>query len=47
MGLLFSRMFSSLFVNKKARILVPDLDNAGKTTILYQLQMGEVGFMIQ
>ncbi|KAJ6673858.1 ADP-RIBOSYLATION FACTOR 3 [Salix viminalis] len=42
MGLLFSRMFSSLLGNQEARILVLGLDNAGKTTILYRLQMGEV-----
>nr|KAJ0211007.1 hypothetical protein LSAT_V11C400158830 [Lactuca sativa] len=42
MGLMFTRLFSLLFGNIEARILVHGLDNAGKTTILYRLQMGEV-----
>ena len=42
MGILFSRVFQSLFGSKEVRILILGLDNAGKTTILYKLQMGEV-----
>ncbi|XP_031276408.1 ADP-ribosylation factor 1-like isoform X2 [Pistacia vera] len=42
MSILFTQMFSSLFGSREARILVLGLDNAGKTTILYRLQMGEV-----
>ncbi|KAK1399841.1 GTP-binding ADP-ribosylation factor Arf1 [Heracleum sosnowskyi] len=42
MGIVFTKLFASLFGNKEARILVLGLDNAGKTTILYRLQMGEV-----
>ncbi len=38
MGILFSRLFSSLFGSKEVRILILGLDNAGKTTILYRLQ---------
>ena len=34
MGMLFSRVFSSLFGSKEVRILILGLDNAGKTTIL-------------
>ncbi|KAJ0089495.1 hypothetical protein Patl1_12648 [Pistacia atlantica] len=41
MSILFTQMFSSLFGSREARILVLGLDNAGKTTILYRLQMGE------
>ncbi|KAK8283582.1 hypothetical protein V6Z12_D08G104800 [Gossypium hirsutum] len=47
MGILFTKLFSSLLGNKEARILVLGLDNAGKTTILYRLQMGEVVSTIQ
>ncbi|KAK9843095.1 hypothetical protein WJX74_006886 [Apatococcus lobatus] len=41
MGLWMSRLLS-MFGDKEARILVLGLDNAGKTTILYRLQVGEV-----
>jgi len=42
MGSLFSRLFSGLFGSKETRILILGLDGAGKTTILYRLQVGEV-----
>jgi len=42
MGSLFSRIFSGLFGSKETRILILGLDGAGKTTILYRLQVGEV-----
>lgn len=41
MGGLFS-YFSSLFGTRERRILILGLDGAGKTTILYRLQVGEV-----
>ncbi|GAX81634.1 hypothetical protein CEUSTIGMA_g9062.t1 [Chlamydomonas eustigma] len=41
MGIWISRLFS-YFGDREARILVLGLDNAGKTTILYRLQVGEV-----
>ncbi|KAF6262567.1 ARF-like small GTPase [Scenedesmus sp. NREL 46B-D3] len=41
MGIWLSRMLG-YFGEKEARILVLGLDNAGKTTILYRLQVGEV-----
>lgn len=42
MGVLFTKLLSTLFGDREARILVLGLDNAGKTTILYRLQVGEV-----
>lgn len=41
MGVWISRLFS-VFGEKEARILILGLDNAGKTTILYQLHLGQV-----
>merc|ERR1712176_435937 len=37
-GILFSRVFQSLFGSKEVRILFLGLDNAGKTWVLYKLQ---------
>ncbi|KAK8809514.1 hypothetical protein WA158_000457 [Blastocystis sp. Blastoise] len=41
MGIIFSKLFSSFAPNKEVRILVLGLDNAGKTTILYRVQLNE------
>mmetsp|Transcript_19540 Transcript_19540/g.49363 ORF Transcript_19540/g.49363 Transcript_19540/m.49363 type:complete len:184 (+) Transcript_19540:71-622(+) len=41
MGILMSRVLSALFGSKEVRILILGLDNAGKTTILYRLQVDE------
>jgi GTPase SAR1 family protein len=35
-------LFSRFFGSKERRILILGLDGAGKTTILYRLQVGEV-----
>lgn len=42
MGGIFSRIFGGLFGSKELRVLILGLDGAGKTTILYRLQVGEV-----
>ena len=42
MGMIMSRLFSLLWGSKEVRILILGLDGAGKTTILYRLQIGEV-----
>lgn len=41
MGFFFSKLWSKLAGKKDVRILMVGLDAAGKTTILYQLKMGE------
>jgi ADP-ribosylation factor protein 1 len=41
MGLGLSRLWQKLFGNRDIRILMIGLDAAGKTTILYQLKLGE------
>jgi hypothetical protein len=38
----FFSLFSKLWSEKEMRILILGLDGAGKTTILYRLQVGEV-----
>ena len=41
MGFIFSKIFAKLFGSKEFRLLILGLDNAGKTTILYKMQLGE------
>lgn len=41
MGLLFTKLFS-WFSNDEHKVIIVGLDNAGKTTILYQFLMSEV-----
>ena len=42
MGAIFSSLFARLWGSKEARILILGIDGAGKTTILYKMQLGEV-----
>ncbi|KAI8622087.1 ADP-ribosylation factor family-domain-containing protein [Chytriomyces sp. MP71] len=42
MGQIFSSIFQRLWGSKEVRILILGIDGAGKTTILYRLQIGEV-----
>jgi signal recognition particle receptor subunit beta len=42
MGGLFSSLWLRLFGQKEFKICIVGLDNAGKTTCLYQMNMGEV-----
>jgi ADP-ribosylation factor-like protein 1 len=42
MGQMFSSLLNRLWGSKEVRILILGLDGAGKTTILYRLQIGEV-----
>lgn len=41
MGLFFSKLWSKILGKKEVRLLMVGLDAAGKTTILYQLKIGE------
>lgn len=39
LGAIFSRVLSRLWGDKEARILILGLDGAGKTTMLYRMQV--------
>lgn len=42
MGAFLSTLWSYLFPSKEYKMIVIGLDNAGKTTMLYKLHLGEV-----
>lgn len=42
MGLLITKLWTSLFGSKEHKVIIVGLDNVGKTTILYQFLMNEV-----
>ena len=42
MGTILSRAYERFYVSKKIRVIMVGLDAAGKTTILYKLNLGEV-----
>ena len=42
MGVIFSTLWSRLMGDKEVKIVIVGLDNVGKTTILYKMQLGEV-----
>ena len=42
MGFVFSKIFSTLAGQEQMRMIIIGLDNAGKTTILYKLHLGEI-----
>ncbi len=42
MGFVISKIFSSIAGQEQMRMIIIGLDNAGKTTILYKLHLGEI-----